>query len=297
MKPLATTPIDQPQPPVENNPGEAFLIRIANELAQGPLNLPCFPDIVPRVRKALDNPNSTVNDIVKIAGTEPRLAARLLQTANSTVFNPTGMPHPNLRSAVTRLGHQLVQSITMAFAMQQMKTEPTLQPVIKPLSDLWERSIAVASICQSLAKRLRVPADKVFLTGLLHGIGRFYMLVRSVEPTSEVNHKDLSTDLVNKHHPALGRAVLMKWGMESIVCDAIGMQHDYARESSLAADINDVLIASIVLGEALFDLEGDLIRCENVTAFARMGLSNAELQAILKHTKHSLDALRAALTN
>ncbi|MGO9933210.1 MAG: HDOD domain-containing protein [Steroidobacteraceae bacterium] len=44
--------------------------------------------------------------------------------------------------------------------------------------DLWQNSIAVASICQVIARQLRVPSDKVFLTGLLHGIGQFYIMVR-----------------------------------------------------------------------------------------------------------------------
>ena len=47
----------------------------------------------------------------------------------------------------------------------------------------------------------------------------------------------------------------------------------------------------------LSDLNGDLIRCESVTAFTRMGLGEDELRAILQHTEHSLDALRAALSN
>ena len=155
-----------------DSPALEFLTRLSDELSQGPLNLPCFPDIVPRVRKALADPNSTSEDIVRIAGTEPRLAARLLQTANSAVFNPAGKPLADLRGAVTRLGHHLVQSVTMVFAIQQMKADATLRPVAKPLNDLWEKSIAVASICQVVAHQLRVPADKVFLTGLLHGVCR-----------------------------------------------------------------------------------------------------------------------------
>ena len=154
-----------------------FLEQITDELAAGPLNLPCFPDVVPRIRQAMADPDSTPEDVVRAAGTEPRLAARLLQTANSSVFNPTGKPITNLRVAVTRLGHHLVQSVTMAFAVQQLKAEPTLRPVASTLIQLWEKSIAVASICQVLARQLRVPADKVFLTGLLHGIGQLACLV------------------------------------------------------------------------------------------------------------------------
>jgi HD-like signal output (HDOD) protein len=256
-----------------------FLTQVTGELSKGPLNLPCFPDIVPRVREALGDPKSTSDDIVRIAGTEPRLAARLLQTANSAVFNPGGQPLTNLRQAVTRLGHHLVQSVTMVFAIQQMKSETSLRSVAGALGDLWEKSIAVASICQVLAQRLRVPADKVFLAGLLHGIG----------------YDRLLTEVVTEWYPSIGRAVLEKWGFEAVLCEAVGCQLDYARKSKRAADITDVLIASVALADALLEHKGDLSRCANINAFGALGLSTDDLSAILRHTEHTLGSLRDAL--
>jgi HD-like signal output (HDOD) protein len=272
-----------------------FLTRVTGELSKGPLNLPCFPDIVPRVREALGDPKSTSDDIVKIAGAEPRLAARLLQTANSAVFNPGGQPLTNLRQAVTRLGHHLVQSVTMVFAIQQMKTETSLRPVAGALGGLWEKSIAVASICQVLAQRLRVPADKVFLTGLLHGIGCFYIMVRAAGASSGIGYDRLLADVVAERHPSVGRAVLEKWGFEAVMCEAVGSQLDYARKSKRAADITDVLIASVALAEALLEHNGDLGRCADINAFAALGLSSDDLTAILRHTEHTLGSLRSAL--
>ena len=272
-----------------------FLKRVTGELSQGPLNLPCFPDIVPRVRKAIGDPKSTSDDIVRIAGTEPRLAARLLQTANSAMFNPGGLPLTNLRQAVTRLGHHLVQSVTMAFAVQQMKAEASLRPVAKPLHELWAKSIAVASICQVLAQRLRVPADKVFLTGLLHGIGYFYVMVRAAGAPNGIPYEQLRSDLVAEWHPAIGRAVLEKWGFEAVMCEAVGSQHEYDRKSKRAADITDVVIASVALADALLERQGDISRCASITAFASLRLSRDDMVAILKHTEHTLDSLRDAL--
>ena len=272
-----------------------FLSVLADELSQGPLNLPCFPDIVPRVRKALGDPKSSSDDIVKIAGTEPRLSARLLQTANSAVFNQSGKSFSDLRHAVTRLGHHLVQSVTMAFAIQQMKADASLRPVAAPLSDLWEKSVAVASICQVLANRLRVPPDKVFLTGLLHGIGYFYIMVRAAEKSNVERLNELLSDYVVECHPAIGRAVLENWGFETVMCEAIGSQNDYARQSRRGADITDVLIASVLLADAVLERDGDLARCSGVNAFAALNLSPNELTAILKHTEHSLDSLRDSL--
>jgi HD-like signal output (HDOD) protein len=276
-------------------PGLEFLDRIAHELSRGPLNLPCFPDVVPRVRAAINDPRASADDVVRIAGSEPRLAARLLQTVNSAVFNPAGKPLTNLRQAVTRLGHHLVQSVTMVFAVQQMKAEASLKPVAQPLAQLWEKSVAVASLCEVLAKQLKVPTDKVFLTGLLHGIGHFYIMVRAAEPSSGIDYATLPAELVADRHPALGRAVLEKWGFETIVCEAIARQHDYGRAALRVADITDVVIASVVLAECLLESDGDIARCAGVTAFERLGLGSQELQATLKNTQYRLDSLRDTL--
>jgi len=272
-----------------------FLNQITAELAAGPLNLPCFPDVVPRIRKALSDPASTPDDVVRAAGTEPRLAARLLQTANSAVFNPAGKSATNLRAAVTRLGHNLVQSVTMAFAVQQLKAEPTLRPVIEPLNRLWEKSIAVASICQVLARQLRVPADKVFLAGLLHGIGHFYILVRAAAGPKEVLADPILQDFVVDWHPTIGQSVLEQWGFEPVMCAAVGSQYEYERAGKRPADLTDVVIASVALAEALLDHDGDLGDCSGISAFANLGLSEDELRATLVHTHHSLGSLRESL--
>jgi HD-like signal output (HDOD) protein len=272
-----------------------FLSRVTDELSQGPLNLPCFPDIVPRVRKALSDPDSTPEDVVRIAGTDPRLTARLLQTANSAVFNPGGKPLTELRSAITRLGHELVQSVTMAFAMQQMRSEKALRSVATPLTALWEKSIAVASICKVLARQLRVPADKVFLTGLLHGIGHFYIIVRAANDSTGIAYEQLAAAVLADRHPAIGEKVLQKWGLETVMSEAVANQNHYDRQSDRAADIIDVLTASVVLAEVLLESNGDLTRAAGVNAFSRLKLKPNDLEAILKHTELTLGSIREAL--
>lgn len=120
---------------------------------------------------ALADPDTTADHVVIIVGAEPRLAARILQTANSAAFNTSGKPLTDLRSAITRLGHQMVHGTAMSYAMQQMKNEATLRTIAQPLTELWNKSIAVASLCRIIAGRTQVSTDEAFLTGLLHGIG------------------------------------------------------------------------------------------------------------------------------
>ena len=96
-----------------------FLVHLAGELSRGPVDLPCFPNIVIKIREALNDPRTTLEETVKLVGAEPRLAGRLIQTANSAAFNQSGVKVTELRTAITRLGQQLVQSAAMSFAVQQ----------------------------------------------------------------------------------------------------------------------------------------------------------------------------------
>jgi hypothetical protein len=80
-----------------------------------------------------------------------------------------------------------------------------------------------------------------------------------------------------------------------VLCEAVGCQLDYARKSKRAADITDVLIASVALADALLEHKGDLSRCANINAFGALGLSTDDLSAILRHTEHTLGSLRDAL--
>src|ERR1700674_3915403 len=73
-----------------------FLRLLAMEVSKGTVDLPCFPDVVVRIRHALADPNSTLEKTVSIVGNEPRLAARLVQTANSAAFNTSGKPLTDL---------------------------------------------------------------------------------------------------------------------------------------------------------------------------------------------------------
>src|ERR1700760_3126417 len=128
---------DTGAPPEVRGAALEFLAKLATEVSAGTVDLPCFPNVVIKIRKALDDPKTSPERRVTVVGAEPRLAARLLQTANSAACNTTGKPITDLRSAITRLGQQLVQSAAMAYAVQQIKQADQLKPIARLLTELW----------------------------------------------------------------------------------------------------------------------------------------------------------------
>lgn len=270
----------------------AFLQQLAKEVSEGSIDLPCFPDVVVRISLALADANTNADKIVTIVGAEPRLAARILQTANSAAFNTSGKILTDLRSAITRLGQQMVQGTAMSYAMQQLKNEESLRPIAEPLTQLWNRSIAVASLSRLVAAKTKVNADEAFLTGLLHGIGHLYILVRSA--ADPINRQSLMQSVAG-WHASIGKAVLESWGFAEALCDAVGEQGDLDRRWKHAASLTDILIASLVLADALQTPEPRTLGTEGINAFLSIGVTPADCTVILSQADEQIRLIHEAL--
>ncbi len=308
MTNIATAP--SPAAPAQKSPGTdggqtspqderaaalLFIRGLATEVSTGKVNLPCFPDVVIRIRKALADPEAKLSQTVKIVSTEPRLAARLVQAANSAAFNPSGKPLTDLRTAITRLGQRPVQSAVMAFAVQQLRLAPALRSISKPLNVLWEESITVASICQVIAKRTKIIPEEAFLTGLLHGIGRLYVMVRAAGKLKHMSQNREFMDMVEGWHPAIGKAVLENWGFAEAMCEALGEQGDYDRSGKGEADLTDILIVGVALSSVLRQPGPRTVETDGINSFHRLGLSPQDCTSVLRHAEHQLGSLHAAL--
>jgi HD-like signal output (HDOD) protein len=280
--------------PQERAAALAFLQNLASEVSAGSIDLPCFPNVVIRISTALADPNTTAAHVVTIVGAEPRLAARILQTANSAAFNNSGKRLTELRSAITRLGQQLVHGTAMSYAMQQMKNESSLRSVAQPLTELWNKSIAVASISRIVAKRTRLNADEAFLTGLLHGIGNLYIMARAAQSTG-LGGPSSWLELVAGWQASIGKAVLESWGFAEEMCDAVGEQGDHERRWKHEASLADVLIASLTLAAGLGAPEPRVVAIEGNNAFLTVGVKAEDCGAILAEAQQQISLVHEAL--
>ncbi len=275
--------------PEERAAALAFLQKLAAEVSEGSIDLPCFPDVVVRISTALADPNTTSDHVVTIVGAEPRLAARILQTANSAAFNTSGKPLTDLRSAITRIGHQMVHGTAMSYAVQQMKSEASLRSIAQPLTQLWHKSITVASISRIVAGRTQLSADEAFLTGLLHGIGGLYIMARAAIAPSGLGSESSWLNLLQGWQASIGKAVLESWGFPEELCDAVGEQEDRDRRWKHAAGLGDVLVVSLILAETLNspDSSGTISGGNNAFLSAKVGAEDcpailAEAQAQIR---------------
>jgi HD-like signal output (HDOD) protein len=210
--------------------GDSGAFEFVQQLAAGltpDLDLPAFPEVVRRLQTALLDDGTTVRDIVNIIGSEPVLSARLMQMANSAAMNPSGTPVASLNNAVSRLGFNLVRTVATAFALRQLARDQSLGELHAELTDIWKSSNEVASICYGVAKQAfgRQP-DEALVAGLLHSIGRLYILMRAHQSRPEMRRDPEFHALLDAWQPAMGKAILEAWGLPQRICEAVENQ-DY----------------------------------------------------------------------
>lgn len=276
----------------------AFVYMLASELSGGQIDLPSFPDVTKRVRQALQDEDVSADTIRRIVAAEPALAARLLQLANSSAINVGGNPIKDLRVAIARLGFNLVRSSSIAFAMSQLTKSVALRSVREPLRDLWQHNALVAAMASAIAKRLtKVNPDIAALVGILHGIGKLYLLVRAAEYPALFSDAEAYRSIERQWHANIAKALLENWAMADDVVTAVHLQDDLGYTHDSEADLTDVLLIAKLLVDYREHPRDIELNLQGVPAARQIRLDAAGFKQLLTESAAEVEALRSALGN
>jgi HD-like signal output (HDOD) protein len=274
----------------------AFVQELATELTRGKVELPSFPDIAMRVRQVLADEYVKPEQVVRVVSSEPALAAQLLQIANSAAINPSGKPVNDLRAAVARMGFNMVRTAAIGFAMAQLKKVEQLKGLEQQLDDLWRRSSSVAAMSYVVAKRYsQINPDSAMLAGLLHTVGRLYILTRAAKHPGLFRDTATYNAIVRDWGSAVAKALLENWRISDEIVAAVNEYEDHQRRHSGPVDLVDVLTAGQLLSlfkESPDDIELNL---HNVAACERMRIDADTYRTLIEECNEEIEQLRAAL--
>jgi len=274
-----------------------FVRTLAADLSRGHVDLPSFPEIAVKVRRVLADAKSSTDQVCRVVGSEPALAARLLRIANSASINRSGRAVTDLRTAINHIGHNMVRSASMSFAMIQIQKANKLASLTPHLNDLWERSTYVAAYAFVLARNCtRVNPDEAMLTGMMHGIGKLYILTRAADHPELFADPTALNDIIGEWYPAIGQAILENWNFSESMVHAVG-QEDFSRAELGAANLTDVIGVAVLMvsyGTNLAGLESEL---QALGAARRLGLSESKTLAVMQDSAAEITALSQALAD
>lgn len=220
------------------------LRRTISEAVLGELSFPTSVDASRRVMKAVENPDLGMDALAKIVVAEPLLSAKVIRLANSVALNPSGNSVRDIKHAVLRVGMDPIKSLAMVLIMDQLR-QAQRHIQCRELSNLlWERSIHVAALSYVLARKLtKLDADEAMFAGIVHDLGRFYLLARAAEYPVLLDEQTVLAELVNDLGERAGELVLKKLELPDSVVRAVLESRHYSG-SMPPASLGDLLFVA-----------------------------------------------------
>lgn len=272
----------------------AFVTELAQVLSRGRVELPAFPEVAVRVRKVLADEHVSAEQIARVVGSEAQLAARVFSLANSAALNRTGRTISEIKGAINRIGHNNVRTAAVSFAIAQLRRASELQHIAPQLKQLWQEATQVAALSYAVALRSGVNADEAMLAGLLHNIGKLYILARANRHDSLFRDAQALDQVLRDWHANVGRAIVENWELPEQIAQAVG-EHESIERNVPQADVTDVLTVAVLMA-GFMDQSADMeLNMQGVKAFWRLGLDNDKCIIVLDDCAEELTALRAAL--
>jgi HD-like signal output (HDOD) protein len=282
----------------QSNVAFDFVRTLAAELSGGNVDLPSFPEIAVRVRRVLSDPKSSVDQVVRVVGSEPALSARLLRISNSASLNRSGRAVTDLRTAINRIGYNMVRSASISFSMAQIRKSNKLAGLEHHLNDLWHSSTLVAAFAYVLARNCtKVNPDEAMLTGMMHGIGKLYVLTRATDHPELFASDATLNEIIGDWHASIGKAILENWNFSESMAQAVGDQTDFSRTEDGLPDLSDVIAVSILMSSHMADAPGLEAALQDLGAAKRLGLNEAKTSVVMRESAAEVSALSQALGN
>ncbi len=221
-------------------------------LLKGDVDIVSSPAVYSHIVELLNHPNSSSLQIAKAISNDASLTVRLLRLVNSPFYGFSGKID-SVSRAVSLLGTDELSTLTLGITViRQFQNVPS---DLLNMDSFWRHSIRCGLFSRILAGYLgEEAAEKYFIGGLLHDIGRLVMLDRMAPqyagaialarqehlPMYRAEQDRLKTD-----HSIVGKHLAEKWRLSPSLIRMIGSHHSprlahYSKEACIV-HIADVL--------------------------------------------------------
>jgi HD-like signal output (HDOD) protein len=274
----------------------AFVKGLAAELSQGRVELPSVPDVVTRLQKILSDDSVSNVAVVRVIGSEPLLAARLMTMANSAALNASARKIADLPTAVARVGFNIVRSAGISFAMEQLRKSGEYRHIEKQLDALWQGSVQIAALCHVIARRFSsLNGDTALLAGLMHNVGRVYILARASRSPTLTDDPLTFRSIQRDWHANVAKALLENWQVAGEIVDAVAGHEDLGREARGPATLTDVLSLALLLESNRNGTDMNLPGEALLKGLKRLQLQVRDCHTVLDESAEEIAALKLAL--
>lgn len=261
---------------MSNELQRGIVAEVLAALESNQLALPTLPDIAFKIRRALDDPNVSADQLVNLLSFDPVVSSQIIKAANSAALS-NGRAVDSLRPAIARLGYRALHNLVMAVALTKLFQADSIH-VSRRIKKLWEHSRQVAANSYVLAsghKHLR--PDEAMLAGLVHDIGALPLYIYA-----DRHHQHLSDDaleeLARMFGGTVGEKLLQHWNFSDEMVEVIQGHQDLQRTGNpdRVEYVDIVTIANLQMPATI-----KFVDWNKVAVIAKLGLGVEDCQNFL----------------
>jgi putative nucleotidyltransferase with HDIG domain len=233
-----------------------------DHLIEKTLRLETLPDIYYRIIAAINNPEASLDDIAQIVSKDITLSAKVLQLVNSSFYS-LRQKVDTLTWALALIGtNQLINIVSGVSAVSFFKNIPSQ---LMNMASFWEHSIACGTTARLLGGYFnrRVDAERFFVAGLLHDIGRLILLQNLPSACLELFQRAkkeniflviAETEKFGMDHSHIGAKMAFHWNLPEMLVDMIKGHHfpekvTYSFEASIIK-LADIIVNALEIGNS-----------------------------------------------
>ncbi|MDH5773878.1 MAG: anti-sigma factor antagonist [Nitrospirota bacterium] len=224
----AFTPQPKPLLVCESDEMQELLLPILEQLEKKDLELPPLSHVAQQVLALTTDPDATLDRLITLIQQDPVLTARIFKVANSAAYGASRQID-SLSQAIVFLG---LHSVTgLAFALSLQSGVFLDRGYEREVRGLWVHAIATAFYGKALASLMGKNPDTAFLSGLLHSLGKFFV-VHTVNQSCPVSDPPLPWAtmlmLMEQSSIEVGRQLAEAWNFPFPVKEAINLHQQYS---------------------------------------------------------------------
>ena len=213
---------------------------------------PRLPTVLPRILQCLRDDSSSVKDIVDLIKQDPNVAANVLRSSNSILYNPGGKHIDSFDRAVVIIGRSGLKSIACTAMMQPISSQKYSgnQDFGK---QLWAHSLRTAIAAQLLAEPTDMNPFTAYLAGLFHNIGEItlFNLINMEAADTEVEKANSFYYLQQQGLDNLSFEIIKLWQLSDEISDI------FSGEAS--KEMLEILQKSVVLSQSIYLMQQEKI--------------------------------------
>ncbi len=272
---------------------EVFFNELRTAIDDDSLVLPSLPEVALKIRDAVEDVDSTAEQVATALCQDASLSARLIQVVNSPLYRPRN-PIDDLQMAITRLGLSLVRDLVMNLAMKQM-FQSTSVILDKKFRSVWGTSVDVAAISQMMSMTMNdISREQALLAGLVHNIGTLPILMIAENDDDLFNDEVALSFVINELQGTVGEMILKSWNFSDSLVDVVKHCHSFSYSGNNSADLVDLVQVSLLQGG--FVTEQQLPEdWSTVPAFTRLGLDSEVNIINIEGNKECIEDARQTL--